>query len=158
MDYSILPELEDLKKKGTVRGATGPVVVEAPLTISVQHSYTVPGTTQPVPGLSDLAGGDDRSAVITTAGEANNLQSVFANGCNPDDLSGSSVTAEVMPGQKQSSARGTRGGRNKRKKQAVEDANAGTAAVTGAAAASGQQNGAKHYKPDLQPVTDNIFR
>lgn len=148
VECSVLPQL-GAKKRESVRGASGPITVQVPLSICAQETEFGFGTSSSVYM-------DGQAALGPGAGPSSGPTSpmLTANGTHSGAVSPNSVTSsEVVL---QLSGRGSRRGSGKRRKRAAE----GTleAGKTEQAGASGTGRASKQHKPDLQLLQNDLLR
>ena len=148
VECTVLPQL-GAKKTGSVRGASGPITVQVPLSICLQDSDPAPGASSPV-----QTDGQRAQWAAASGGTASPM--CTDNGTQPDTVSLSGVAPEVSLQQQQLLGRGSRGGSAKRRKRAAEEVVEGGREVE--AGPSGIERVTKHHKPDLQLLQDELLR
>lgn len=147
VECTVLPQL-GAKKTGSGGGASGPITVQVPLYICAQHS-------QPAPGASSSARTDGQAAPGAAPAGGPTSPMCTANGTCSSTVLPSGIAPETsLRQQQQRSVRGSRGGSSKRKRRAAED----EGSRADEAGPSGGDRAAKHHKPDLQLLQDELVR
>lgn len=144
VECSVLPEL-GAKKRGSSRGAIGPITFQVPLSICLE-----PASALHIDGQAALGAG------AASHGPASHM--LTDNATQPHAASPSvDASEEVTPYPNQASVRSSRSKSNgKRRKRAAEEADeVGKAEEAGP---SGGARASKQQKPDLQPLQDELLR
>lgn len=148
VECSLLPEL-GAKKTESVRGASGPITVQVPLSISVQDAQV------PLRASSSVHT-DGQSARGAASSNGPTSSMCTANDASSGTVLTSNVALEVSLQQQQLLGRGSRGGSAKRRKRAAEEEDEGGRADEAGPCGVGRAR--KHYQPDLQLLQDELLR